>query len=64
VLDVFGEEPLPPDSPLWHLPNVVITPHVSGAEADEELEALVSENLRRFVAGEPLINQVDPERGY
>ena len=64
VLDVFGDEPLPPDSPLWHLPNVVITPHVSGAEADEELEALVSENLRRFVAGEPLINQVDPERGY
>lgn len=64
VLDVFSEEPLPRKSPLWRLPNVVITPHVAGAEADEELEALVSENLRRFVAGEPLVNQVDPERGY
>lgn len=64
VLDVFGEEPLPPESPFWRLPNVVITPHVAGAEADEELAALVSENLRRFVAGEPLVNQVDPERGY
>lgn len=64
VLDVFGEEPLPPESPLWRLPNVVITPHVAGAEADEELAALVSENLRRFVAGEPLVNLVDPEQGY
>ena len=64
VLDVFGDEPLPAKSPLWRLPNVIITPHISGSEADEELAALVAENLRRFVADEPLINEVDPERGY
>ena len=63
VLDVFGEEPLPPASPFWSLPNVVITPHVSGATM-EHLAPLISENLRRFVAGEPLINRVDPQRGY
>jgi phosphoglycerate dehydrogenase-like enzyme len=63
VLDVFGEEPLPPSSPFWSLPNVVVTPHVSGASS-ENLAPLVTENLRRFVAGEPLINRVDPERGY
>jgi phosphoglycerate dehydrogenase-like enzyme len=63
VLDVFGEEPLPPASPFWRLPNVVITPHVSGASS-RELSALVAENLRRFVNGAPLLNRVDPERGY
>jgi phosphoglycerate dehydrogenase-like enzyme len=63
VLDVFGEEPLPARSPFWGLPNVVITPHVSGAST-AQLSALVAENLRRFVAGEPLLNRVDPERGY
>jgi phosphoglycerate dehydrogenase-like enzyme len=61
---VFGEEPLPPSSPLWRRPNVVITPHVSGAGAPNELRELVTENLRRFVAGEALLNQVDTERGY
>lgn len=64
VLDVFGEEPLPPSSPLWRRPNVVITPHVSGAGAPNELRELVTENLHRFVAGEALLNQVDTERGY
>jgi phosphoglycerate dehydrogenase-like enzyme len=63
VLDVFGEEPLPPSSPFWRLPNVVITPHVSGASS-RELGLLVTENLRRFVAGQPLLNRVDPARGY
>ncbi len=63
VLDVFGEEPLPATSPFWRLPNVVITPHVSGASS-EALAGLVAENLRRFVDGEPLINRVDPARGY
>ena len=63
VLDVFGEEPLPASSPFWRLPNVVITPHVSGASS-EHLAPLVAENLRRFVAGEALINRVDPARGY
>lgn len=63
VLDVFGEEPLPSSSPFWDLPNVVITPHVSGASS-EALAGLVTENLRCFVAGESLINRVDPRRGY
>lgn len=63
VLDVFGEEPLPASSPLWRLANVIITPHVSGASSDA-LGPLVAENLRRFVEGRPLINRVDPARGY
>ena len=63
VLDVFGEEPLPSTSPFWRLPNVVITPHVSGASS-RELSLLVAENLRRFVNGEALLNRVDPQRGY
>ncbi len=64
VLDVFGEEPLPSSSPFWRRDNVVITPHVSGAGAHGELLALVTENLRRFIEGEPLLNQVDIVRGY
>jgi phosphoglycerate dehydrogenase-like enzyme len=63
VLDVFGQEPLPADSPWWDQPNVVITPHVSGTSA-RYFDELLVENLRRYVAGEPLLNQVDPERGY
>lgn len=65
-LDVFVREPLPPDSPLWGLPNVLVTPHVSGTshrfwrrEAD-----LIVDNLRRYVAGEPLRNVVDKAQGY
>ena len=64
VLDVFGEEPLPASSPFWRRPNVVVTPHVSGAGATIELKTLVAENLRRFVEGEPLLNRVIVERGY
>lgn len=64
VLDVFGEEPLPPASPFWRRRNAVVTPHVSGAGATDELRTLVAENLRRFVNGEPLLNRVIVERGY
>jgi phosphoglycerate dehydrogenase-like enzyme len=64
ALDVFGEEPLPSSSPFWTLPNVVLTPHVSGSSGALEHRQLIAENLRRFVAGEPLLNDVDPERGY
>jgi phosphoglycerate dehydrogenase-like enzyme len=65
-LDVTDPEPLPPDHPLWKLPNVVITPHVSSdAELTEDRRwALFRENLRRFDAGEPLLNVVDPSAGY
>src|SRR5439155_1703936 len=48
VLDVFDEEPLPPDSPLWNAPGAILTPHVSGSEAGTALRDLVAENLRRF----------------
>ena len=63
VLDVFGEEPLPPDSPWWDAPNVIVTPHASGHTL-RFLDELVVENVRRYLAGEPLLNPVDPERGY
>jgi phosphoglycerate dehydrogenase-like enzyme len=66
ALDVFAEEPLPQDSPLWSLPNVLITPH-SAAFTDQQWErhyALFTENLRRFKAGEPLLSVVDKHRGY
>ena len=66
ALDVFETEPLPPESPLWKLENVIITPHDSGSSprAGERTLALFAENLRRYKAGEPLINRVDYEAGY
>lgn len=66
VLDVFDTEPLPPESPLWDLPNLTITPHVSGAPPGifELIEGLIAENLKRYAAGEPLLNVVDLSRGY
>jgi phosphoglycerate dehydrogenase-like enzyme len=60
-LDVFEEEPLPPDHPLWSAPNVFITPHTAGFGPyldDRRLEIIV-DNARRFVRGEPLRNVVD-----
>ncbi|MGZ8515556.1 MAG: D-2-hydroxyacid dehydrogenase [Candidatus Limnocylindrales bacterium] len=63
VLDVFSEEPLPPDHPLWDEPNVTITPHVSGATSRFR-DDLIVENVRRYLAGEPLLNVVDAARGY
>lgn len=65
-LDVFAEEPLPPDSPLWGLPNTIVTPHVAGLLRDYNARAaaLFRDNLRRFAAGEPLLNVVTLDRGY
>lgn len=64
-LDVTDPEPLPPEHPLWQMPNVIITPHVSAGGFDREwLRFIIEENLRRYVAGEALLNQVDPSRGY
>jgi len=65
-LDVTDPEPLPPDDPLWKLPNVIITPHVS-ATSDLGMEArlaIARENLRRYVAGEKMLSVVDLDRGY
>jgi phosphoglycerate dehydrogenase-like enzyme len=66
ALDVFEHEPLDPASPLWHRPDVVITPHVSGFHADywPQATGLFADNLRRFAAGRPLANVVDKEAGY
>ena len=66
ALDVFATEPLPADSPLWGLPNVLVTPH-SMSTALGENEALVEafcDNLRRYLAGEALRNVFDRGRGY
>ncbi|MEX2143672.1 MAG: D-2-hydroxyacid dehydrogenase [Anaerolineales bacterium] len=65
-LDVFPEEPLPADSPLWAMPNVIISPHVAGLSPHymERAFSLFKENLRRYVSGEELLNQLDLERGY
>ncbi len=66
ALDVFSQEPLDPSSPYWDLPNVIVTPHTSGAMHDywTPLVALFAENLRRFEKGEPLLNVVDKVAGY
>jgi phosphoglycerate dehydrogenase-like enzyme len=65
-LDVFEQEPLPEDSPLWDLENALLTPHVAGFSPhyDERAVDLFATNLARFLAGEPLLNQVDWARGY
>jgi phosphoglycerate dehydrogenase-like enzyme len=66
ALDVFDQEPLPSTSPLWHLPNVFISPHVTGltSQYDERALTIFYENLRRYLAGEPLLNVVDKTLGY
>jgi phosphoglycerate dehydrogenase-like enzyme len=65
-LDVTDPEPLPSGHPLWGRDNVLITPHVAGnAElSGDRAYALFAENLRRFGAGEPLLNVVDKSAGY
>jgi phosphoglycerate dehydrogenase-like enzyme len=64
-LDVTDPEPLPADSPLWKLPNVILTPHVSASSdlGDDARFAIAAENLRRYVAGERMLSVVDPARG-
>jgi phosphoglycerate dehydrogenase-like enzyme len=65
-LDVFETEPLPSDSPLWGMDNVIITPHMAGfgPHTDERRLRIVVENVRRFVAGQPLANVADKARWY
>ena len=66
ALDVASQEPLPADSPLWDLPNVLITPHSMSTACTENewLVELFCDNLRRYLAGAPLRNLVDKRRGY
>jgi phosphoglycerate dehydrogenase-like enzyme len=65
-LDVFDTEPLPGDHPLYEFPQVIITPHVSGITPKffERIAAVMAENIRRYVKGEPLANVIDIARGY
>ena len=66
ALDVFNEEPLPADSPLWGFENAVITPHISGASRPHLRRTfeILAENLERFAQNRPLLNRVDPVKGY
>lgn len=63
VLDVVSQEPLPTDNPVWRHPQVTITPHVSGWHLGDAMKD-VAENFRRLSAGEPLLHEVDRQRGY
>jgi phosphoglycerate dehydrogenase-like enzyme len=66
VLDVYPVEPLPQSSPLWEMPNVLLSPHIAGASGDyfERATELFAENLRRYLSDQPLLNLYDPQRGY
>jgi phosphoglycerate dehydrogenase-like enzyme len=66
ALDVFEDEPLPPASPLWDLPNVIVSPHVAGDTAGwrESVVELFIENLERYLTGDPLRNVVDKKLGF
>ncbi len=67
-LDVFEPEPLPEDHPLWDAPNTIITPHITGGftlqQTMDNIADISAENFRRFVSGQPLVNEVDFEEGY
>ena len=60
ALDVTEPEPLPPDHEMWHLPNVLITPHMAGDSPAATIRAftLVGDQIRRFATGEPMVNEV------
>jgi glyoxylate/hydroxypyruvate reductase A len=64
ILDVFTAEPLPPDHPFWSMPNVVVTPHISGPSTPEEIAPVFNDNLARYLAGRKLRHVVDRARGY
>ncbi len=66
ALDVFEQEPLPPESPLWDMENVIVSPHISGGTEiyNQRVVEIFARNLRRYLAGEALENVVDPARGY
>lgn len=63
TLDVFDREPLPPHDPLWQMDNVLITPHLASVAIPTSAARQVAENIQR-ARGEPVTNQVFPERGY
>ena len=66
ALDVTAQEPLPSDSPLWDMPNVLLSPHVSADSPQtwERRKQVFKENLRRYLAGAPLLNVCDKKAGF
>jgi phosphoglycerate dehydrogenase-like enzyme len=66
ALDVFAEEPLPPDSPLWELENVILSPHTAALSVNENARIvdLFAENLRRYLAGGELVSRIKPDLFY
>jgi glyoxylate/hydroxypyruvate reductase A len=64
VLDVFRDEPLPGGHPFWHHPRIVVTPHIAAATHPPTAAPIILDNIRRFEAGRPLLNRVDPAQGY
>ena len=64
ALDVFREEPLPPGHPFWQHPRILVTPHIAGITNPQTAAPIILDNIRRFEQGRPLLNQVDPARGY
>ncbi len=66
AIDVFNQEPLPPDNPLWKAPNLILTPHVSGFSPryKERAGVMFAENLKRYLRGESLLNEYQIERHY
>src|SRR3990170_191039 len=66
ALDVYPVEPLPASSPLWEMPNVILSPHIAGASGRyfEQATALFAANLQRYISDQPLLNEFDPQRGY
>jgi phosphoglycerate dehydrogenase-like enzyme len=66
ALDVFPEEPLPQEHPLWEVPNIIITPHISGVTRfyDERAVQMFAENLRLYLSGAQLLNTLDLKLGY
>jgi len=64
TLDVFQQEPLPEDSPLWNAPGLIVTGHISGASRPHDITSIFRENYHRYCENEPLSYQIDFERGY
>ena len=64
IIDVFDEEPLSPDNPLWTEPGILVTPHMAGLAKPREIANQIAENIRRLKAGDKLLNRVDPSHGY
>jgi len=64
TLDVFRQEPLPPEHPFWAHPKISVTPHISAVTRPSSVAPQIAENYRRAMAGQKLLNLVDRVRGY